>query len=122
MAQTSLSAAITALQTELNSAKAELQQQNNSVDAILRDEIAILKAEMDEKNDKASAWQTATTVIAIVGLVCNAGLISALVIIESKKKILTPVIKSGFEKVTSKFKKPSATAQESKSDDTKGEE
>ena len=122
VAQTSLSAAITALQTELNSAKAELQQQNNSVDAILRDEIAILKAEMDEKNDKASAWQTATTVIAIVGLVCNAGLISALVIIESKKKILTPVIKSGFEKVTSKFKKPSATAQESKSDDTKGEE
>ena len=106
----------------LQSAVTALQQANQA-NANLKAEIDALKSAMDEESeDNASGWQTATTVIAIVGLVCNAGLITALAIIESKKKILVPVFKRGFEKVASKFKKPVATAEEPKSNDTKGEE
>ena len=119
VAQATLEAAVTALQTALNSARVEMQQQSNNGDAELRSEIAALKAELIEADQKSTPIQTVTTVIAIVGLVCNAGLIAALVIIESKKKILAPVFKSGFEKVASKFKKSESTP---KNNDTKGEE
>ena len=121
-AQTTLSAAITAVQTELNSAKAELAQQNAQSDAQLRSEIAALKQELLANDEKDTPWQTATTVIAIVGLVCNAGLISALVIIESKKKILVPTVKNGFRNAVSKFKKPTATDSASQSDDNTSEQ
>ena len=121
-AQTTLSAAITAVQTELNSAKAELAQQNAQSDAQLRSEIAALKQELLANDEKDTPWQTATTVIAIVGLVCNAGLISALVIIESKKKILVPTVRNGFRNAVSKFKKPTATDSASQSDDNTSEQ
>ena len=121
-AQTTLSAAITAVQTELNSAKAELAQQNAQSDAQLRSEIAALKQELLANDEKDTPWQTATTVIAIVGLVCNAGLISALVIIESKKKILVSTVKNGFRNAVSKFKKPTATDSASQSDDNTSEQ
>ena len=102
----------------LQSAVTALQQANAN-NAALKAELDALKAEMGETdNQKATGIQTATTVIAIVGLVCNAGLIAALVIIESKKKILTPVFKSGFEKVASKFKKPAAS-KSNKDNDSK---
>ena len=106
----------------LQSAVAALEQANASNEA-LQTEINALKAEIESKDDqKTSGLQTATTVIAIVGLVCNAALIAALVIIESKKRILVPAFKSGFAKVTSKFKKSETNIEAPKSDDTKGEE
>ena len=104
--------------TALQSAVAALQQANASNEA-LQAEINALKAEMNGDDGKeASGMQTATTVIAIVGLVCNAGLITALVIIETKKKILVPAFKSGFQKVTSKFQK-SAASKSDKGNDNK---
>ncbi len=106
----------------LQSAVAALEQAN-AANANLKTELNALKSQMDEKSEeKGSGWQTATTIIAIVGLVCNAGLIAALVIIESKKKILVPAFKSGFEKVASKFKKPAAGNNASQNDDNAGEE
>ena len=108
-AQTTLSAAITAVQTELNSAKAELAQQNQQSDAQLRAEILALRAELLENDEKSTPWQTVTTVIAIVGLVCNAGLITAVILFGRKNKILIPAVKKGFEKV---FSKKAATATE----------
>ena len=116
VAQATLEAAVTALQTALNSAKVEMQQQSNNGDAELRSEIAALKAELIEADQKSTPIQTATTVIAIVSLVCNAGLITALVIIEAKKKILVPAFKSGFQKITSKFQKPTASKNDENHD------
>ena len=121
-AQSSLSAAIVALQSELNSAKVELRQQNQHADATLRAELDAMKAELVEADKKSASRQTVTTVIAIVTLVCNVGLIGAMIIIESKKKILVPAFKSGFGKMASKFKKPAAKAESSDSDDSGSEE
>ena len=121
-AQSSLSAAIVALQSELNSAKVELRQQNQHADATLRTELDAMKAELVEADKKSASRQTVTTVIAIVTLVCNVGLIGAMIIIESKKKILVPAFKSGFGKMASKFKKPTAKAESSNSDDSGSEE
>ena len=87
----------------LQSAVAALQQANASNEA-LQAEINALKGEIG-KEDKASGWQTATTVIAIVGLVCNAGLIIAVIIFERKHNVILPALKNGYDKVASKFKK-----------------
>ena len=107
----------------LQSAVAALQEANQA-NASLKAELDALRSEMDEDED--AAWQTTITVIAIVGLVCNAGLITALVIIEVKKKVLIPAIKGGFGKVSSKFKKSASESpsmdSEPQTDDTADEE
>ncbi len=93
--------AISALQSAV-----EALEQANAANANLKAELDALKGEVSGVDEnKASGWQTATTVIAIVGLVCNAGLIAAVIIFECKHKILIPAFKNGFGKVVSKFKK-----------------
>jgi chromosome segregation ATPase len=87
----------------LQSAVVALQQANASNEA-LQAELNALKSEIGEE-DKASGWQTATTVIAIVGLVCNAGLVTAVIFFERKHHVIVPILKNGYNKVASKLKK-----------------
>ena len=90
----------------LQSAVAALEQAN-AANASLKAELDALKTEVEEEaNGKPSGGQVATTVMATTSVVCNAGLIAALIYIESKKKILLPAIKGGFTSLISKFKKP----------------
>ena len=103
--QTKLDAAETAINA-LQSAVAALEQAN-AANASLKAELDALKTEVEEEaNGKPSGGQIATTVMATTSVVCNAGLIAALIYIESKKKILLPAIKGGFTSLISKFKKP----------------
>ena len=87
----------------LQSAVVALQQANAS-NKELQAELNALKSEIGEE-DKASGWQTATTVIAIVGLVCNAGLVTVVIFFERKHHVIVPILKNGYNKVTSKLKK-----------------
>ena len=90
----------------MQSAVAALEQAN-AANASLKAELDALKTEVEEEaNGKPSGGQVATTVMATTSVVCNAGLIAALIYIESKKKILLPAIKGGFTNLISKFKKP----------------
>ena len=90
----------------LQSAVAALEQAN-AANASLKAELDALKTEVEEEaNAKPSGGQIATTAMATTSVVCNAGLIAALIYIESKKKILLPAIKGGFTSLISKFKKP----------------
>ena len=65
---------------DLQSAIVALQQANAS-NAELKAEFNALKDEIDEA-DQASGCQTATTVLALIGLACDAGLIAFVVIFE----------------------------------------
>ena len=90
----------------LQSAVAALEQAN-AANASLKAELDALKTEVEEESHaKPSGGQIATTAMATTSVVCNAGLIAALIYIESKKKILLPAIKGGFTSLISKFKKP----------------
>ncbi len=94
-ANASLANAITAIQAQLDTAKTEMQASSSQGDQALRAEIASLKAELTAADKKASTWQTVTTVIAVVCLVCNAGLVALAVILEVKKKFLSSLFRKG---------------------------